>query len=339
MSERDEQLSDNEVSGSRQGVGETLRKAREAANLKREELAERLKLSPKIVTALEEEDFDSLPSPVFVRGYLNTFARHLGVNAEELLAAYSQEEVATQERSIIATVLFHHQDELRKGKSTKWVGILVLLVVLGLVLVWLQDEIVSQFGQQSSLSAGNPAAMAGGENRALPIREEVAAPAPTSAEPGQTETPAAPMPVDQAREEVATAATGEPPAVEPQPAPAPVVAPKPVPRATPPAVNAPTPTPAPAAVVPETAAATPGAPARLSLRANGDSWTEVTDAEGKRLVYELLRTGADRSVEGTAPFRVFLGNAPAVSIEFNGSEVPIPRISSEGVARLTVGSP
>ena len=61
------------------GPGARLREAREAANISLDRIAMSLLLDPKIVEALEEDDFDRLPAPTFVRGYLRGYARVLGV--------------------------------------------------------------------------------------------------------------------------------------------------------------------------------------------------------------------------------------------------------------------
>jgi len=57
---------------------------------------------------------------------------------------------------------------------------------------------------------------------------------------------------------------------------------------------------------------------RLLLRYSDDSWTEVRDATDKQLVYGLIKAGREIEVEGEAPFEVFLGYGPGVSLAFDG---------------------
>lgn len=59
----------------------------------------------------------------------------------------------------------------------------------------------------------------------------------------------------------------------------------------------------------------------LKLSANADCWVEVRDANGKRLVYSLLGPNDSRTVTGSAPFSITLGNAQAVQISLNGQPV------------------
>jgi cytoskeleton protein RodZ len=89
------------------------------------------------------------------------------------------------------------------------------------------------------------------------------------------------------------------------------------------------------AVPPETAPATAptdqktgstgsGASGRLSLAFSGPCWIEVYDARGARLAFELVEAGQQRSFDGPAPWRVVLGNAPAVNAQIDGQPVAIP---------------
>lgn len=57
---------------------------------------------------------------------------------------------------------------------------------------------------------------------------------------------------------------------------------------------------------------------RVTLTASGDAWVEVRDSTGKRLIYQMLRSGQSRSAEGVAPIDVVLGNGHNVSVSVNG---------------------
>lgn len=107
--------------------------------------------------------------------------------------------------------------------------------------------------------------------------------------------------------------------------------------ATPADVPAATPTPpalSPATSLPRAAG---GPRATLSLRADQASWVEVRDANGRRLLYDLLDSGGTRNVEGLPPFDVLLGYGPGVAVEFNGKLVDHSRYMREDVARFRVG--
>lgn len=67
------------------GCGQHLREAREAAGLSIDEVGSRLRMPVHVVRALEEEQWQRLGAPVFVRGQLRSYARLLGVDLEPLL--------------------------------------------------------------------------------------------------------------------------------------------------------------------------------------------------------------------------------------------------------------
>jgi len=69
-----------------------------------------------------------------------------------------------------------------------------------------------------------------------------------------------------------------------------------------------------------------------------DSWVEVSDNNGKRLIYDLLRANKDYQVSGSTPFKVFLGNAKAVRIEYNGELVNLDKYTRGNLARFRLGA-
>jgi cytoskeletal protein RodZ len=98
--------------------------------------------------------------------------------------------------------------------------------------------------------------------------------------------------------------------------------------------------PAPDDPAPELEPAVAGEALRIDLIFVGDSWAEVTDADGQRLVFGLMRAGRTDSVLGMPPVEVLLGSADAVRLEVNGRPLDIaPGDVRGGVARLTISGP
>lgn len=83
---------------------------------------------------------------------------------------------------------------------------------------------------------------------------------------------------------------------------------------------------------------TPGVPqVGVDLVFSGDCWTEVSDASGRRLFYELGYEGRVVTVAGDAPLRIILGDADNVSLSVDGEAWPIPASARRGrLARLTI---
>ena len=70
-------------------VGRYLREQREAKGMSREEVSRSTRVPVSSVERIENDQFDELPGEVFVRGFLKSYARAVGVPQEEVLARYT----------------------------------------------------------------------------------------------------------------------------------------------------------------------------------------------------------------------------------------------------------
>lgn len=70
-------------------IGATLRAARFRQELDFPELEERTKIRPKYLRALEDERFDILPAPTYVRGFLRSYAESLGLDGQPFVDEYN----------------------------------------------------------------------------------------------------------------------------------------------------------------------------------------------------------------------------------------------------------
>jgi cytoskeleton protein RodZ len=64
-------------------IGETLRRERERRNMQLDQVSRELKISPRFLEAIEEENFDQLPAGVFAKSFVRQYARMLGLDEEE----------------------------------------------------------------------------------------------------------------------------------------------------------------------------------------------------------------------------------------------------------------
>ncbi|KAB8192469.1 DUF4115 domain-containing protein [Lysobacter maris] len=69
-------------SGSVHSCGSRLRQAREAGGLTREQVSSRLRMPLRVIEALENDDWDVLGAPIFVRGQLRSYARLLKLDLD-----------------------------------------------------------------------------------------------------------------------------------------------------------------------------------------------------------------------------------------------------------------
>lgn len=70
-------------------IGSSLREARLRQELDFPELEERTKIRPKYLRALEDERFDILPAPTYIRGFLRAYADALGLDGQPFVDEYN----------------------------------------------------------------------------------------------------------------------------------------------------------------------------------------------------------------------------------------------------------
>ena len=266
--------------------GAMIRQGRERMHLSLDELAGVTKLSYSTIEALERDDFSALLEPVYVRGYYRKCAKVLDLPEKTLLDAY-QARVAPRQPLPPAKLRLASGADLGSASRLPVTLALVgaVIAVLVCAVVWVARNTGGQPPVQTS-DAGLATAPAASEPTVVP-GADIAVPAAT---PAEVPAPAAPdatagAPVD------ASAATA--PATAAAPAAAPT-----------------TPTPAAPAVVP--------GPGSVVLKFNATSWVRVDDAGGKALFNGLAQPNESHVLNGALPLNVFLGNAPAVQVEFGG---------------------
>ena len=70
------------------GPGERLQAARIKKGLSVEDVANRMHLSTSILEAIEENNFDEITAPIFVKGYLRAYARIVALSEDEMIEQY-----------------------------------------------------------------------------------------------------------------------------------------------------------------------------------------------------------------------------------------------------------
>ena len=103
------------------GCGQRLRQAREAAGLTLDDVAQRLRMPAQVVRSLEEEQWQRLGAPVFVRGQLRSYARLLGVDVGQVLEQ-------AQVGPIVPPTLVSHTHTPRARRIAESVGRRLLYV-------------------------------------------------------------------------------------------------------------------------------------------------------------------------------------------------------------------
>ena len=66
-------------------IGAFLQSKREESRLSLDKISQKTKISINILRALEANDFNTLPSPAYVKGFVLSYARVLGINSSEVI--------------------------------------------------------------------------------------------------------------------------------------------------------------------------------------------------------------------------------------------------------------
>ncbi|QDK39497.1 RodZ family helix-turn-helix domain-containing protein [Bdellovibrio sp. NC01] len=82
-------------------TGEILRKAREEKGLSLNEVSLALKISSKVLKAIEEGDEKNLPAKTFLRGFVKSYASYLHLNADKVLETFYEEMGSTRPQPYI----------------------------------------------------------------------------------------------------------------------------------------------------------------------------------------------------------------------------------------------
>jgi cytoskeleton protein RodZ len=297
--------------------GDALRQARERAGLTQDDIAAKLKLSPRQISAIETGDWSALPERTFTRGFMRSYARLVSIDPDSLGLdqAPSQPHAASELKPTPEAIgeIAHEADHNAFGAARLLVpGLLIAALLAGVLYFqggnWFGWDIAKLSGNSVSPQPPKSSAAA----KPDPAVEKEAAPAPTAAtSSGAVIAPAA------------STAPDAPAATSPG-APLNLVA-----DAT---VSA---TPAAAAAAP---ALTPSllnpAEKRISLVFKGKSWTEVR-SKGEVIFSETAQPGT-REFSGALPLSFTVGNASNVAVLIDGKPYDMSEITRNDVARFRV---
>lgn len=291
-------------------AGEQLRAARLQKGLSEADVAMALKVPVRYIEALDRGDLSGLPEQAFVRGYVRSYARMVGIDADAMCALLTPVEIKAPRPQVgIADMPGRRpvagvgRRPVRLSRHHRIAGLVLLVVGAGLA-TW---------------TAYEPEA-------GLPV--DVVSVAPQPAVQGD-----AGVAIDVPLPDAVVLDTGEGASQLPPPTDD-VVSEQ---------------SPAPVALPPQRAVVTGGSAAArvagdipqagLYVRFSGDCWIEVRDADNAILHHATGTAGKDLSLTGKAPLVVTLGNSGRAELWWNGEPVKVDAFSRAGVARVNLGRP
>lgn len=307
MSDSADSADDEQASGP--VAGERLAEARRLRQITLPQIARELHLDEARVQALEENRFDLLGAPVFAKGHLRKYAEMVGVSIDDVMADYYTLNRATGAPPVVGPPRDRPPRSVELSPKLLLIPLFIALAAAG----WWVYTLVSAPGAAGGDAA--PGIRQPQSGTSSPVAAPPAAagdsPAATSAMPAAASPSDAP---DDAADDRPAEVTGQAAAATDDAGLA----------AAAPVQDNPAPLPAAGTV-------------SIELAYSGDCWTEVTDANGERLFFDLGRSGRRVSVSGPPPLRVLLGNSDNVSVSVNGTPYTIAARDRRGeTARLTI---
>ena len=120
--------------------GTCLKQLREEQNLSIQEVATQLFLEPRIIEALESDDYSMLPAATYVKGYLRSYAKVLKISADPILDLY--EEYEQEPPEIIPEVKLKTQQTSSRDKPMQAFSYLIVFVLILLLFAWWRSNFV-----------------------------------------------------------------------------------------------------------------------------------------------------------------------------------------------------
>jgi len=84
-------------------LGSWLIRAREARGLTLEDAERDTRISRRYLQALEAEQFDVIPAPVYARGFLRSYSQYLGLDPQEMLALFPRDDEPAYSSQAVST--------------------------------------------------------------------------------------------------------------------------------------------------------------------------------------------------------------------------------------------
>jgi cytoskeletal protein RodZ len=150
-------------------VGELLKSAREARNLTLTDVHKETKMSLPVLEALEQDDFGSFESEIYLKGFLKNYARYLGLDADQVIGRLEGQRGGASAPRGGHTLMIEESIKEERLKSprilTRYVmpALLVIIVILAVLLALERRKVqelrsnLRQVGQTTEAVESRPA--------------------------------------------------------------------------------------------------------------------------------------------------------------------------------------
>lgn len=112
------------------GLGILLQEARLEQGLTIEEMAQRTKIRPQFLAAIEEENFQALPGEAYIKPFVRSYAKALGIE-ERIESEFSTQTEISKE---LATSIRERRERNRRARRMRvWIRLGLAFIVLVVV--------------------------------------------------------------------------------------------------------------------------------------------------------------------------------------------------------------
>lgn len=114
-------------------MGERFRAAREARGLTLSDVAEQIRIRSVYLAAIEDESWSTIGAPVYIRGFIRTYARFLAMDPEEAVAAFNRTQPLAASAPLGSAEPPREPTVRRRGAAVIWLAAAVAVLLIGFV--------------------------------------------------------------------------------------------------------------------------------------------------------------------------------------------------------------
>jgi cytoskeletal protein RodZ len=114
-----------------ESLGRYLRRERELRQISLEEIAQTTRIPLRMLQSIEEDQHDLLPGEVFTRGFLKSYAKSVGLCADDILARYGERRSPEEAAPAPITAITPPERGRRFGIA---IALVILLILFTLAL-------------------------------------------------------------------------------------------------------------------------------------------------------------------------------------------------------------
>ena len=291
-------------------LGEKIQSQRESMGLSLKDIADKTKISLSALQALESGDDSHLPAPVFVKGFLRSYALEIGLKPEDLISEYNFQNPETDKPVAVPVTARKNLED----RSWLWlvIPVFILLLVAGTFAYLYLPGYLNSTGQTETSLPSAQETITGTETQTAPelsgtILQEPSTDKVETVAGGPTTT-----------ETIAPPSTASVPVME-ESTPAPS---SPLEESTTVAgqgTDSTSDLPG-SSVSAVTDVESPGQGHELTMNFSADTWVQIA-VDDKELQHGLFKPGMSKTWHADKSFSLRIGNAGGVNLIFDGKRL------------------